>query len=217
MVVQHSSTGGLACRHDVAPHGALQTPRTQVAGSWQGGSHGPPVGMVVVVVVIQVSVPPGSQKKPAGQHCSGTRLPPQRGKVREHSPADGTNVSPGPQTGGMVVVVVSVVEVVAIVVDVVLAGPATTATRPSTQSSTSAFTVGESVVLWQSFGFFASSFVKQPFVASRPPVYFATALSTQPFVFGSAGFPGVWASLRHLSRAARYFDAHFFLPAPHFV
>src|SRR5262249_28373699 len=161
MVVQHSSTGGLACRHDVAPHGALQTPRTQVAGRMQGGLPGPPVGMVVGVV--------------------------------------------GVGGGG------------AIVVGVVFAGAAATGTRSSTPSSTSAFTVGESVVLWQSFGFFASSFMKQPFAGSSPPVYFATALSTQPFVFGSAGFPGVWASLRHLSRAARYFDAHFFLPAPHFV
>src|SRR5262249_28563411 len=109
---------------------------------------------------------------------------------------------------GTVVVVVLVVEVVVVT---------TTATRSSTQSSTSACTVGESVVLWQSFGFFASSFVKQPFIGSRPPVYFASALSTQPFVFGSVGCPGVWASLRHLSSAVRYFDAHFFLPAPHFV
>src|SRR5262245_59663920 len=93
----------------------------------------------------------------------------------------------------------------------------TTATRASTQFSASAFTVGESVVLWQSFGSFASSFAKQPFAGSAPPVYFATALSTQPFVFGSVGFPGVCASLRHLSSAARYFDAHFFLLAPHFV
>src|SRR5262245_50705979 len=108
----------------------------------------------------------------------------------------------------VVVVVVLVVEVVVVM---------TAATRSATQSSTSACTVGESVVLSQSFGFFASSFVKQPFVGSRPPVYFAIALSTQPFVFGSVGFPGVWASRRHLSSPARYFDAHFFLPAPHFV
>ena len=52
MVVQHSSTGGLACRHEVAPHGALQTPRTHVAGRTQAGLHGPPVGMVVVVVIV---------------------------------------------------------------------------------------------------------------------------------------------------------------------
>jgi hypothetical protein len=109
---------------------------------------------------------------------------------------------------GTVVVVVLVVEVVVVTM---------TATRSSTQFSTSPRTVGESVVLWQSLGAFAWSFAKQPFVGSRPPVYFASALSTQPFVFGSVGFPGVWASLRHLSSPARYFDAHFFLPAPHFV
>src|SRR5262245_37465888 len=112
-------------------------------------------------------------------------------------------------------VVVVVVMVVVLVVEVVVV--MTTATRSPTQSSASAFTVGESVVLWQSFGFFASSFAKQPFAASAPPVYFASALSTQPFVFGSVGFPGVWASRRHLSSPARYFAAHFFLPAPHFV
>src|SRR5262245_49527783 len=108
-----------------------------------------------------------------------------------------------------------VVVVVVLVVEVVVA--TTTATRSSTQSSTSAFTVGESVVLWQSFGALASSFAKQPLAGAFPPVYFSTALSTQPFVFGSVGFPGIWASLRHLSSPARYFDAHFFLPAPHFV
>src|SRR5262245_48596474 len=134
-----------------------------------------------------------------------------------HSPfmqADGDTQGGWHPPVGMVVVVVSVVEVVAIVVDVVLAGPAT---RSATQFSASPCTVSEVLVLWQSFGSFASSFAKQPFVGSRPPVYFATALSTQPFVFGSAGFPGVWASLRHLSSAARYFAAHFVLPAPHFV
>ena len=31
------------------------------------------------------------------------------------------------------------------------------------------------------------------------------------------GFPGVCASARHLSSAARSFDAHFVLPAPHDV
>src|SRR5262245_22046083 len=118
-------------------------------------------------------------------------------------------------TGLQAKVVVVVVVVVVLVVEVVVV--TTTATRSSTQSSASAFTAGESVVLWQSFGFLASSFVKQPFVGSRPPVYFATALPTQPFVFGSVGFPGVWASLRHLSSAPRYFDAHFLLLAPHFV
>src|SRR5262245_66623049 len=71
------------------------------------------------------------------------------------------------------------------------------------QFSTSAFTVGESVVLWQSLGFFASSFAKQPFACAPSPVYFATALSTQTFVFGSVGFLGVWASLRLLSGAHR--------------
>src|SRR5262245_8621029 len=115
----------------------------------------------------------------------------------------------------VVVVLVVVVVVVVLVVDVVVVRA--TATRSSTQSSASAFTVGESVVLWQSFEFLASSFAKQPFAGSPPPLYFAIALSTQPFVFGSVGFPGVWASLRHLSSPARYFDAHFFLPAPHFV
>jgi hypothetical protein len=109
---------------------------------------------------------------------------------------------------GTVVVVVLVVEVVVVT---------TTATRSSTQFSTSPCTVGESVVLWQSFGAFAWSFAKQPLAGSSPPVYFATALLTQPFVFGSVGFPGVCASLRHLSSAPRYFDAHFFLLAPHFV
>src|SRR5262249_57714151 len=120
----------------------------------------------------------------------------------------GSESQPGPSVVVVVAVVVVVVEVV---------GVMTTATRSATQFSASACTVGESVVLWQSFGFFASSFAKQPFAGSSPPPYFPTALSTQPFVFGSVGFPGVWASLRHLSRAARYFDAHFFLPAPHFV
>src|SRR5262249_36993486 len=69
---------------------------------------------------------------------------------------------------GTVVVVVLVVEVVVVT---------TTATRSSTQFSTSPRTVGESVVLWQSLGAFAWSFAKQPFVGSRPPVYFAIALS----------------------------------------
>src|SRR5262245_53944488 len=78
-------------------------------------------------------------------------------------------------TGLQAKVVVVVVVVVVLVVEVVVV--TTTATRSSTQSSASAFTAGESVVLWQSFGFFASSFVKQPFVGSRPPVDFATALS----------------------------------------
>src|SRR5262245_49820469 len=118
-------------------------------------------------------------------------------------------------TGLQAKVVVVVVVVVVLVVEVVVV--TTTATRSSTQSSTSAFTVGESVVLWQSFGALASTFAKQPLAGSSPPVYFATALSTQPFAFGSVGFPGVWASLRHLSSALRYFDAHFFLLAPHFV
>src|SRR5262245_5846530 len=110
----------------------------------------------------------------------------------------------------VVVVGVLVVDVVVVVLVVEVVVVTTTATRSSTQFSARAFTVGESVVLWQSFGFLASSFAKQP-------VYFATALSTQPFVFGSVGFPGVCASFRHLSRPATYFDAHFFLPAPHFV
>src|SRR5262249_27661433 len=119
----------------------------------------------------------------------------------------------------VVVVVVLVVEVAVIVVVVVVlvvevVVVMTTATRSSTQFSASALPVSESVVAWQSFGFFASSLAKQPFAGTAPPVYFAAALSTQPFVFGSMGFPGLWVSLRHLSSPARYFDAHFFLPAP---
>src|SRR5262249_9179856 len=114
----------------------------------------------------------------------------------------GSESQPGPS----VVVVVVVVEVV---------GVMTTATRSATQSSASACTLGEAVGLWQSFGFFASSFAKQPFAGSSPPVYFATALSTQPFVFGSVGFPGVWASWRHLSSAARYLAMQPVLPARH--
>ena len=54
--------------------------------------------------------------------------------------------------------------------------------------------MAESFVNWQSFGFFASSFAKQPFVGSGPPVYFATAVSRQPPAFGSVDFPGVCAS-----------------------
>src|SRR5262245_47426396 len=40
-------------------------------------------------------------------------------------------------------------------------------------------------------------------------------MSTQPFVFGSVGFPGVWASWRHLSSAARYLAMQPVLPARH--
>src|SRR5262245_30408450 len=83
-----------------------------------------------------------------------------------------------PSTGLQATVVVVVVVVVVLVVEVLVV--MTTATRSSTQSSTSAFTVGESVVLWQSLGALASSFAKQPLVGSAPPVYFASALSTQP-------------------------------------
>lgn len=119
---------------------------------------------------------------------------------------------------GVVVVVPTIVLVVVpSVVEVVLVVVPTTATRSATQSSARPRTVAESFMCWQSFGSFASSFAKQPLAGSPPPVYFATALSTQPFVFGSLGFPGVWASRRHFKRAARYFDTHFFLPAPHFV
>src|SRR5262245_52489104 len=87
-----------------------------------------------------------------------------------------------------------VVVVVMLVVELVVVP--TTATRSATQSSTSPCRVGESVVLSQSFGALAWSFAKQPLAGSTPPVYFATALSTQPFVFGSVGFPGVWDTLR---------------------
>ena len=117
----------------------------------------------------------------------------------------------------VVFVVFVVVGVAPVVVDVVPPDPATTATRPSAQVSTRPCTASEGLVLWQSFGLFASSFAKHPLAGSAPPLNFATALSTQLFVFGSVGFPGVCASFRHLRSPARYFDAHFFLPAPHFV
>jgi len=77
---------------------------------------------------------------------------------------------------------------------VVVGGLLTVSTRSLTQLSTRPCSVEESFVNWQSFGLFASSFAKQPFVGSTPPVYLATALSRQAFVFGSVGFPGVWAS-----------------------
>jgi len=115
------------------------------------------------------------------------------------------------------IVVFVVVGVAPVVVDVVPPDPATTATRPSPQISTRPCTASEGLVLWQSFGLFASSFAKHPLAGSAPPLNFATALSMQLLVFGSVGFPGVCASLRHLRSPARYFDAHFFLPAPHFV
>ena len=82
-----------------------------------------------------------------------------------------------------------------VLVDVlVVDGLLTVSTRSFTQLSTRPWSVGESFVNWQSFGFFASSFAKQPFVGSAPPVYFATALSRQAPAFGLGSFPGVCAS-----------------------
>src|SRR5262249_6203647 len=91
---------------------------------------------------------------------------------------------------GHVVVVVLVVVVVVVVVLVVLV---TKATRLARQVSTTPWTVAESPVFRQSFGCFASSFAKQPLVSSRPPLYFAFALSTQPLAFGLGSLPGVCA------------------------
>jgi hypothetical protein len=107
---------------------------------------------------------------------------------------------------------------VLVLVDVlVVVGFVTTPTSSSTQFSTTACRVAVSSKNWQSFGFLFSSFSKQPLVGSRPPLNFAFALSMQPPAFGSAGFPGVWASWWHLRSPFRYFETHFFLPAPHFV
>src|SRR5262245_26090549 len=114
-----------------------------------------------------------------------------------------------------IVVVVTIVEVVA-VVDVVEPPPVTSAARVSAQFSTRPCSVAELPVgARQLLSAFASSFAKHPLVGSRPPVYFAVALSTQPLAFGSVGFFGVCATWLHLSRAAKSFDTHFFLPAPH--
>jgi hypothetical protein len=46
-------------------------------------------------------------------------------------------------------------------------------------------------------------------------VYLATALSTQLFVFGSGGLPGVSARVWHLRRPVAFFVAHFVFPAMH--
>jgi hypothetical protein len=64
-------------------------------------------------------------------------------------------------------------------------------TNPATQSSTRSSVEPVSSKLMQSLGFLFSSFSKQPFVGSRPPVYFAVALSMQAFAFGSFGLFGV--------------------------
>src|SRR5262249_3070428 len=114
----------------------------------------------------------------------------------------------------IVVDVVAMVEVVA-VVEVVPPPPVTRAARLSGQFSTKACSVAELPVgARQLLSAFASSFAKHPLVGSRPPVYFAVALSTQPLAFGSVGFFGVCATWLHLSNAAKSFDTHFFLPAP---
>jgi hypothetical protein len=82
-----------------------------------------------------------------------------------------------------------------VLVDVlVVVGLVSPFSRSSTQFSTNAWSVAESPVTSQSFGFKASSFATQPFVGSAPPLYLACALSMHMLKFGSVGFPGVSAS-----------------------
>jgi hypothetical protein len=90
-------------------------------------------------------------------------------------------------------------------------------TNAATQLSTTASAATVSSNVMQSLPVLPSSFSKQPFVGSTPPSNLPTALSTQPFVFGTGGFPGVSASCSHLMRPVPFFDMHLVLPAKHFV
>ena len=91
------------------------------------------------------------------------------------------------------------------------------ATSVATQASTAASAVTVSSNVRQSFGFFASSFAKQPLVASRPPSNFALTLVMHPSAFGSAGLPGVSARASHLSNPVAFFAMQLVLPARHFA
>src|SRR5262249_18182060 len=78
------------------------------------------------------------------------------------------------------------------------------ATSDATQPSTAVSVVVVSPNETQSFGFFASSFPKQPFVGSRPPVNLVRTLVSQPLASGSGGLPGLSASASHLRRPAAF-------------
>jgi hypothetical protein len=82
-----------------------------------------------------------------------------------------------------------------VLVDVlVVVGLVSPFSSSSTQFSTSAWSVPESLVTSQSLGFWASSFATQPFVGSAPPLYLACALSMQLLKLGLVGLPGDSAS-----------------------
>src|SRR5262249_52455983 len=96
----------------------------------------------------------------------------------------------------VVVVVEVVVVVVVLVVVVVVVGSPRSASRsptqalPSTMSPTAPWFIRGAT---QSLPDLASSFTKQPFAWSLPPVYLSIAFVRQSSVFGSVGFSGVSA------------------------
>src|SRR5262245_23507177 len=89
------------------------------------------------------------------------------------------------------------------------------ATSAATQLSTTVSAAAVSSNVRQSFGFFASSFSKQPLAGVLPPSNLAWTLVTQSLAFGSAGLPGVSARASHLSNPAAFLAMQPVLPARH--
>src|SRR5262249_3944953 len=89
-------------------------------------------------------------------------------------------------------------------------------TNDPTQLSTAASAAPLSPDVMQSFPGLFSSFAKQPLLGSAPPENLPSTLVTQSFALGSAGLPGVSASVSHLSNPVALLDMHFVFPATHF-